>query len=70
MSMGEIPASQQALLALAGDTGGRAVLNTNALDAGIARALEEGTVVVLFPDFGDRYLSTTLWLGWSKLGGP
>ena len=41
MSMGEIPASQQALLALAGDTGGRAVLNTNALDAGIARALED-----------------------------
>ena len=37
---------------------------------GVARALAEGTIVVLFPDFGDRYLSTTLWLGWSQLGGP
>jgi len=36
---------------------------------GIARTLREGTLVVLFPDFGDRYLSTTLWLGWTKLGG-
>ncbi|MCW5893569.1 MAG: cysteine synthase family protein [bacterium] len=32
----------------------------------VARDLEEGTVVVLFPDFGDRYLSTNLWLGWQK----
>jgi S-sulfo-L-cysteine synthase (O-acetyl-L-serine-dependent) len=30
----------------------------------VARDLTEGTVVVLFPDFGDRYLSTNLWLGW------
>lgn len=30
----------------------------------VARDLKEGTVVVLFPDFGDRYLSTNLWLGW------
>jgi S-sulfo-L-cysteine synthase (O-acetyl-L-serine-dependent) len=36
---------------------------------GIARTLREGTLIVLFPDFGDRYLSTTLWLGWTKLGG-
>ena len=35
----------------------------------IARTLREGTLVVLFPDFGDRYLSTTLWLGWTKVGG-
>jgi cysteine synthase B len=35
----------------------------------IARSLGEGTVVVLFPDFGDRYLSTNLWAGWAKLGG-
>ena len=35
----------------------------------IARSLTEGTVVVLFPDFGDRYLSTNLWAGWAKLGG-
>jgi cysteine synthase B len=35
----------------------------------IARSLREGTVVVLFPDFGDRYLSTNLWRGWDKVGG-
>ena len=34
----------------------------------IARDLREGTLVVLFPDFGDRYLSTNLWIGWQKLG--
>jgi cysteine synthase B len=34
----------------------------------VARGLDEGTVVVLFPDFGDRYLSTNLWLGWQRLG--
>jgi cysteine synthase B len=34
----------------------------------VARTLREGTVVVLFADFGDRYLSTNLWLGWSHLG--
>ena len=34
----------------------------------VARTLREGTVVVLFPDFGDRYLSTNLWLGWHRLG--
>lgn len=33
----------------------------------IARSLTEGTVVELFPDFGDRYLSTNLWLGWSTV---
>src|SRR5262245_12643483 len=32
----------------------------------VARRLTEGVVVVLFPDFGDRYLSTNLWLGWRK----
>jgi S-sulfo-L-cysteine synthase (O-acetyl-L-serine-dependent) len=31
---------------------------------GVARQLTEGVVVVLYPDFGDRYLSTNLWLGW------
>ena len=35
----------------------------------VARELREGTLVVLFPDFGDRYLSTNLWLGWQKLDG-
>jgi cysteine synthase B len=30
----------------------------------VARTLREGNIVVLFADFGDRYLSTNLWLGW------
>jgi len=30
----------------------------------VARTLERGTVVTIFCDFGDRYLSTNLWLGW------
>jgi cysteine synthase B len=34
----------------------------------IARTLREGTIVVLFADFGDRYLSTNLWLGWQRQG--
>lgn len=33
----------------------------------VARTLQEGTIVVLFADFGDRYLSTNLWLGWQQL---
>src|SRR5215470_8877748 len=32
----------------------------------VARTLHEGTIVVLFADFGDRYLSTNLWLGWQR----
>jgi S-sulfo-L-cysteine synthase (O-acetyl-L-serine-dependent) len=35
----------------------------------IARSLHEGTVVALFPDFGDRYLSTNLWRGWGPVDG-
>jgi cysteine synthase len=34
----------------------------------IAHELREGVIVTLFPDFGDRYLSTNLWIGWTKLG--
>ena len=30
----------------------------------IARKLRRGTVVTVFPDFGDKYLSTNLWVGW------
>jgi cysteine synthase B len=32
----------------------------------VARDLEEGVVVTLFPDFGDKYLSTNLWVGWKE----
>jgi S-sulfo-L-cysteine synthase (O-acetyl-L-serine-dependent) len=34
----------------------------------VARTLAHGMIVVLFPDFGDRYLSTNLWQGWQRLG--
>lgn len=30
----------------------------------VARELREGCVVTIFPDFGDKYLSTNLWIGW------
>ena len=30
----------------------------------IARRLPAGTLVVIFPDFGDKYLTTNLWVGW------
>ncbi len=30
----------------------------------VARELQCGYVVVILPDWGDRYLSTNLWLGW------
>src|SRR5262245_48041211 len=32
----------------------------------VAQELDEGVVVVIFPDFGDRYLSTKFWTGWSE----
>jgi cysteine synthase B len=31
---------------------------------GVARELKEGCVVTIFPDFGEKYLSTNLWIGW------
>jgi S-sulfo-L-cysteine synthase (O-acetyl-L-serine-dependent) len=34
----------------------------------LARTLERGTVVTIFCDFGDRYLSTNLWIGWQGNG--
>ena len=30
----------------------------------VARKLRSGTVVTVFPDFGDKYLTTNLWIGW------
>jgi S-sulfo-L-cysteine synthase (O-acetyl-L-serine-dependent) len=30
----------------------------------VARGLREGCVVTIFSDFGDKYLSTNLWIGW------
>jgi cysteine synthase B len=30
----------------------------------VARELREGCVVTIFPDSGDKYLSTNLWVGW------
>ncbi|MFN8544039.1 MAG: PLP-dependent cysteine synthase family protein [Candidatus Binatia bacterium] len=36
----------------------------------VARTLTAGIVVVLFADFGDRYLSTNLWLGWQQPEDP
>ncbi|HKV54361.1 MAG TPA: PLP-dependent cysteine synthase family protein [Candidatus Binataceae bacterium] len=32
----------------------------------LARGLREGCVVTVFPDFGDKYLSTNLWIGWQE----
>jgi cysteine synthase B len=32
----------------------------------VARELDEGVVITLFPDFGDKYLSTNLWIGWKE----
>jgi cysteine synthase B len=32
----------------------------------VARQLDAGLVVMIFPDFGGRYLSTNLWIGWSE----
>jgi cysteine synthase B len=32
----------------------------------VARTLERGTIVTIFCDFGDRYLSTNLWIGWDR----
>lgn len=32
----------------------------------VASALSEGCVVTVFSDFGDKYLSTNLWIGWQE----
>ncbi len=36
----------------------------------VARDLTEGVVVVIFPDAGDRYLSTPVWRAAAPSGGP
>jgi VWFA-related protein len=46
-SSGELMASQDAMNALAKDTGGRMVFNTNNLDAGLAKALKETSIYYL-----------------------
>ncbi|MGH7813763.1 MAG: PLP-dependent cysteine synthase family protein [Candidatus Binataceae bacterium] len=32
----------------------------------VARSIRTGTVVTIFADSGDRYLSTNLWIGWNQ----
>src|ERR1700693_4685568 len=32
----------------------------------LARSIREGTIVTMFADFGDKYLSTNLWIGWQE----
>lgn len=34
----------------------------------VAKKLDHGDVVTVFPDFGEKYLSTTLWAGWADIG--
>jgi cysteine synthase B len=55
----EIAASEGMLV---GQSSGAAL--SGALE--VARQLDEGLLVVIFPDFGDRYLSTNLWMGWKN----
>ncbi|HEX3409919.1 MAG TPA: pyridoxal-phosphate dependent enzyme, partial [Candidatus Binataceae bacterium] len=32
----------------------------------LASSLRQGTVVTIFSDFGEKYLSTNLWIGWQE----
>ncbi len=32
----------------------------------VAREVRQGCIVIVFPDFGDKYLSTNLWIGWQE----
>lgn len=45
---------------LVGQSAGAAMYATLQL----ARKLRSGTLVTVFPDFGDKYLTTNLWVGW------
>lgn len=51
---GELHASQDSLYALAADTGGRAVFNTNSLEPGLGRALKETSTYYLLAWKPDR----------------
>lgn len=46
-ALDEVPLMQQPLRTLAGDTGGRAILNTNALDRALTKAVKETSVYYL-----------------------
>jgi cysteine synthase B len=35
----------------------------------LATSLRHGTVVAILPDFGDKYLTTNLWIGWNHFQG-
>ena len=32
----------------------------------LARSIDQGNIVTVFCDFGDKYLSTNLWIGWQE----
>jgi len=32
----------------------------------VAQSIRQGTVVTVFADFGEKYLSTNLWIGWQQ----
>ena len=32
----------------------------------LARSIRQGAIVTIFADFGDKYLSTNLWIGWQE----
>jgi len=53
-NMGELHASQDSLNALAADTGGRAIFNTNSLEPGLGRALKETSKYYLLAWKPDR----------------
>ena len=36
----------------------------------VAKKIDKGDIVTVFPDFGEKYLSTTLWAGWEEFAPP
>jgi VWFA-related protein len=58
-SSGELLASQDAMNALANDTGGRAIFNTNALDVGLKNALKETSTYYLLAWRPDHEAATS-----------